>query len=295
MAVRELFVCVKPALAIAGPLELLPGGQALAPSCRQWVVNEADSFALEAALRLRESGAVQQVTCITAGPRTTTAMLAWCVAMGADRRVHIPVGEDAVLDSYAIGALLGAAIRHLGGRLVFTAQRSDDGGSGMVPAALAHVLGAAYLSNAATATLVDERVAIQRRLERGHRQVWAAALPAVVAVEPGATIPRYVSVAALLLAQRHVVEELTPAMFGANVAAVPPPTTLRRLVPPRLRPKKIATPASGQSAADRLQMIMSGGMGENREKKVLKGAPAQLAMAVINLLRERQILGNAGR
>jgi len=295
MTVQEVFVCVKPALAIAGPLELLPGGQALAPGCGQWVVNEADSVALEAALRLRESGAARQVICVSAAPQTAAAMLAWCVAMGADRRVHIPVAENATLDSYATGGLLGTAIRHLGGRLVFTGQRSDDGRSGVVPPVLAHALGAAYLSNAATATLAGERVEIQRRLERGHRQVWAAALPAVVAVEPSAMIPRYVSVAALLLAQRHAVEELNPAMLGTNAAAVPPLTVLRRLMPPRLRPKKTAAPVAGQSAADRLRMIMSGGMDEKKERKILKGPSAQLAAAVINLLGERQILGDSGR
>jgi len=96
----------------------------------------------------------------------------------------------------------------------------------MVPAALAHVLGAAYLSNAATATLVDERLrssagsnaapsGVGRGTAGGGRR------------RAGRHDPTNVSVAALLLAQRHVVEELTPAMFGANVAAVPPPTTLR--------------------------------------------------------------------
>jgi len=55
MAVRELSSCVKPALAIAGPLECCWRAGAW-PRVAGSVVNEADSFALEAALRCGESG-----------------------------------------------------------------------------------------------------------------------------------------------------------------------------------------------------------------------------------------------
>ena len=194
----------------------------------------------------------------------------------------------------ATGALLGAAIKRMGGRLVLTAQRSDDGRSGLVPAAVARALDAAYLSNAALVQLSEERIEVQRKLERGNRQVWAASLLAVVAVEPGSILPRYVSVAALILAQKCAVEELETEALGVNLQGLPRLTTLQRLVVPRLRPKKTMPLMSGQSLADRRKMIMSGGLSDNKERRVLKGSPAQLATEVINLLRERQILTRDG-
>ncbi len=290
----ELFVCVKQAVAVHGGLVLAPGDKTLAPECRRWVVNEADGFALEEALRLREQGVVTGVTCVTAGPPAAREMLAWCLAMGADRALRIDVPEGTWLDPNATGAVLAAAVRHLGGRLVFGAQRSDDGRSGMVPAAVAHALGAVYLSNATAVRLNGETVEIHRKLERGHRQVWAAALPAVVAFEPGGNIPRYVSVAALILAQRRAVEELAPPTLGVRLDELPRLNVLHRLTPPRVRPKKTVSLTAGQSVTDRLKTIMSGGMTDKKEKKVLRGGAEELAAEVVRLLKERQILGRDG-
>lgn len=294
MAERDLFVCVKQAVSIEGALSLAPGEKALAPECRRWVPNEADAFALEEALRLRETGRVNRVTCLTVGPEAASSVLAWSLAMGADRALRIHLEGDALADSVAVGTILAAAVARENGRLVFAAQRSDDGGSGIVPAALAHALGAAYLSNVISVSLENERVEIQRKLERGNRQVWTAALPAVVAFEPGANFPRYVSVAALAVAQRRPVDDGTPRDVGCDPAAIAPLVRLQRLATPRVRPKKTVSLTSGQSVADRLKMIMSGGMTDKKEKKVLKGAPDQLASEVIKLLRERQLLGQNG-
>jgi len=295
VALRELFVCVKQSVAVEGAVSLSADERLLAPECRKWVPNEADAFALEQALRLREAGAVESVTCLTAGPVEAGAMLALCLAMGADRAVRIDLPEGAFLDGSATGALLGAAIERLGGRLVLAAQRSDDGRSGIVPAAIARALGAAYLSNVAATRFDGERVEVERKLERGNRQVWAAALPAVVAVEPGTILPRYVSVAALILARRRPVEELTAQSFGVALDALPQLTALQRLAPPRLRPKKTAALASGLSSADRQKLILGGTVGGTKEKRVLKGSPAELADEVVSLLRERELLSQEER
>lgn len=291
---REIFVCVKAAVTVAGMLKLAPGDAALDPSCRRVVRNEADAFALEAALALRERGEAGRVVCVLAGPDTGGEALALALAMGADRAVRIDVPEDAPLDPAATGALLATALRRLGARLVFAAQRSDDGRSGVVPAALAHHLGAAYLSNAAAVRLDGDGVEIERKLERGDRETWTAALPAVVAFEPGVNVPRYVSVASLVLARRAPQETVSPEDLGVTLEGLPRLTTRLRLAAPRVRPKKLGAMAAGQSTAERLSQIMSGGVTAKKEKKVLKGAPADLAAEVLRLLRERNLLGGSG-
>ena len=124
---------------------------------------------------------------------------------------------------------------------MLAAQRSDDGGSGIVPAALARRLGAAYLSNVAAIRLSGKRVEVERKLERGNRQVWSAALPAVVAVESGSVLVRHVSVAGLILARRRAVETVTPASFGVDASS------LMQLN----QPKRLATPPSEEDGCPR--------------------------------------------
>lgn len=286
-------VCVKQAEGVRGPLSFTSDGLRLAPECRDLRPNEADTFALEQALRLREQGVVDSITCLTAGSPEGGAMLALCLAMGADRAVRLELAEDVGCDEAAIGALLASAIGTLGGRLVLAAQRSDDGGSGIVPAAMARALGVAYLSNVAAVRLAGERIEVERKLERGHRQVWRAALPAVIAVEPGTTLPRYVSVAALILARRRPVETITPAALGIEVSSLRALTEWKGLRAPRRRPKKTgaAIATTGAEGGGRSR-AMPGGLGPSRstEKQLLAGAPEEIATAVVNLLVEREIL-----
>lgn len=294
----DVFVCVKQAVAVSGALALTADELWLAPECRKFAPNEADLFAMEQALRLREQGIVGKVTCVTAGPPEAEAMLKLALAMGADRALRIHVDEHTMMDEAATGDLLGAAIAQLGGRLVLAAQRSDDGGSGIVPAALARALGAAYLSNVAAIRLSGEGVEVERKLERGNRQVWSAALPAVVAVEPGTVLVRYVSVAALIVARRRAVETVTPAEFGVDPASLTQLNQLKRLTTPRRRPKKTAAAVAVPGPMARGRSMMMGApaasTASSKDKKILTGAAEDMATAVVNLLVEREILARPG-
>jgi electron transfer flavoprotein beta subunit len=307
----EVIVCVKQAEAVRGSLSFTADGLRLAPECRIVLPNEADTFALEQALRLREQGLIGSVTCLAAGPPEVEAMLSLCFAMGADRALRIDLPDDVRLDEAATGALLSAAIAKLGVKLVVTAQRSDDGGSGIVPAAIARAIGGAYLSNVAVVRLAGERVEVERKLERGNRQVWSARLPVVVAVESGTVMPRYVSVASLILAKRRAIETITLEVLSVDPAGLARLTELKGLAAPRRRPKKtaVAAPAStavvggrgrvpamgSVGAAASLGAGASTGSGQSKDKKILTGAPEDLATAVVNLLVEREILSREGR
>lgn len=127
--------------------------------------------------------------------------------------------------------------------------------------------------------------------------MWSAPLPAVVAVEPGTILPRYVSVAALILARRRAVETITPAALGVDPGSLARLTELKRLAAPRRRPKKTGAPIGTTAVAggSRLNLMMGGlGSGHTKDKKLLTGAPEELATAVVNLLVEREILSREG-
>jgi electron transfer flavoprotein beta subunit len=300
MTPPDVIVCVKQAVAIDGTLSLSSDERALSPGSYRAVPNMGDTFALEQALRLREDGLVRSVICLTAGLPDGVAMLTLALAMGADRTVRIDVDPN-LIDELGTGVLLAAAIRQLGGSLVFTAQRSDDGASGIVPAAIARSLGAAYLSNSAAVRLAGMQVEVERKLERGNRQVWRARLPAVVAVEPNTLLPRYASVASLILARRREVSILTSTALAVDLASLPRLTELQRLSTPRRRPKKtVAPPVAAKvpgTAAARRPMAMGaigGGSSSSKDKKVVTGSPEAIATAFIELLIEREIFPKGG-
>lgn len=285
----EIFVCVKHATEVREPVRFTPDGTNLATDCRGWAFNHADHFALEEALRLRENGQVETISCITVGPDPALEALVYCLAAGIDRAIHISVPDDMQFNPKTVATLLGRAIHHFGGRLVFTAQCSSDGESGLVPAYLASTIGAAFMSNAADIQISKNEVQIHRRIERGHRQVWKATLPTVVAFNKDINQPRYVSVAALISARQKLIIQLTPEMLAVSLAELPRSAKLERLMPARARSKKLHTPISGQSAAERILAITMGGANE-KSKRVLQGLPEDLATEAVAQLKENRLL-----
>lgn len=285
----EILVCVKHAIRVQEPVKFTSDRRNLAAGCRDWICNRADHFALEAAIRLRESGRVETISCITAGPDPAVEALIYCLAAGADRAVHILVPDDIQFNPWAVATLLGSAVHHFGGRLIFTAQCSSDGESGLVPVYLASSIGAAYMSHASDIQLSGNEVEIHRKIERGHRQVWKAALPAVVAFNKDVNLPRYVSVAALMSTRQRLIVRLTPEMLGVSLAALPWSAKLEYLMPARARSRKLQTPIPGQSAAERMMAITTGGANEGR-KRVLQGLPEELATEAVAYLNEKRLL-----
>lgn len=285
----EVFLCVKQASGLDRPVRFNSDASDVAAGCRLWSTNDADRFALEAALTARDCGAIGGVTCVTAGPAEADAALHYCLAAGADRAVRIPVSAALLFEPAIAGALLAAAIRHLGGRLVFTAQRSNDGESGLVPVYLAHTLDAAYLSNVTDFRYDGAAVEIRRRIEGGHRQVWRSQLPAVIAFDRGGAIPRYVPVAAMALARHREIQQLTAPALGVELSQLPRPMRLERLVPPRIRTRKLPGPDWNQSVSERMQTIAMGGS-PRRSSTILEGPRDEIAAVAAEYLNRRRLL-----
>lgn len=60
-------------------------------------MNPFCEIALEEALRIRESGAADEVVAVTVGPAQSADTLRTALAMGADRAVHVDAGAAPVL------------------------------------------------------------------------------------------------------------------------------------------------------------------------------------------------------
>ena len=89
------------------------------------VMNEIDEYAVEEALRLKESGG-GEVTIVTMGPERATETIRKALSMGADKAVHLVddalAGSDAVQTSYALAKALGTVQHDL---VIFGAESTD--------------------------------------------------------------------------------------------------------------------------------------------------------------------------
>ena len=195
----HIVICVKQVVdpdgvnsyALWGQLEVDAGGRAFATRL-PLIVNAYDDQAIEAALRLRDDGGEVRITAVTVGGEDADPVLRHCVAMGCDSIVRIDDPGAAAADALRTARLLAAAIRELGDvDLVLCGRQSSDYDQGTVPAAIAELLGFAYVTVAFDVRAAEDgRLRVRRATPLGEELVSAPA-PAVVTISNELGVPRY--------------------------------------------------------------------------------------------------------
>src|SRR6202158_4382929 len=99
-------------------------------------MNEPDAYALEEALRLKETHGGEVVVC-SAGPARVAQVLREALARGADRAIHVEDDALTSADSFVIAESLAAAMAEERFDLILTGLQSDDQGAAQTGVVLA--------------------------------------------------------------------------------------------------------------------------------------------------------------
>src|SRR3954462_8944546 len=92
-------------------------------------LNPFDTHAIEAAMQIKEGGAVpvEEIVAVTMGPESSVRALHKAVSLGADRSVQLTDATLAGSDVCASGYALGQVLKKESPDLVLLGQQSDDG------------------------------------------------------------------------------------------------------------------------------------------------------------------------
>ena len=184
------------------------------------LLSELDEYAVEEALKIKESGQADEVTVLTMGPAKAADALKKALQMGADKGVHVTDDALAGSDAPATSLVLAAAIEKLGGAdLVLTGMASTDGTMSVVPAMLAERLGRPQVTFASELTLEGDTVTIRRDGDVATEMIQAS-LPAAVSVTDQINEPRYPSFKGIMAAKKKPVETWSIADLGVDPASV---------------------------------------------------------------------------
>jgi len=183
------------------------------------VMNEIDEYAVEEALRLKESSG-GEVTVLTMGPERAVETIRKALSMGADKAVHLTdpalAGSDAVQTSYALAQVLST----LEYDLVIAGSEATDSRMSIMTALLAERTGQPQLSGARKVTADGSgTVRIERQTEGGY-DVVEAATPALVSVVEKINEPRYPSFKGIMAAKKKPLTTLTIADAGIDAGQV---------------------------------------------------------------------------
>src|SRR5499427_4996165 len=134
-----------------------------------FVASEADNYALEEALRLKEKHG-GEVVVLSMGGDESARVLRSGLAMGADRAIHLLDPKFRGSDEFVTASLLAKAIEKDGGAdLVLAGVQSDDLGTGMTGTMMAEFLGWAHATVVVgvEANPDDKSLRARRELEGG--------------------------------------------------------------------------------------------------------------------------------
>jgi electron transfer flavoprotein beta subunit len=258
------------------------------------VVNHYDLLAVEEAVRLKEKFGPSQVTAVSMGPPSAQDALRHCLAMGADRGLILCDESFDGSDSYATAIALAKVIAKLEGDLVLCGQKALDTESGQVGAVIARSLGIPLVSAVVGIEVCDDgkKLRVQRKLDKGAREIVEVPLPVLLAIETGSTKPRHLELRSVLAAKKKVIEEYDLKALGLSANEVGPQgskTKVLSISPPKPRSTQLFQPDPSLPAAKQLGLLMTGGVTQ-REGKLLIGEPKNVAAELVGFLCEKGLL-----
>ena len=180
-------------------------------------LNPFDTHAIEAAMQIKEGGAipVEEVIAVTMGPDSAVRALHKAVALGADRSVHLSDEALAGSDVCATGYALARVLESESPDLVLLGQQSDDGECYTIGAVVADHLQMPSLTQVIKIDVADGKLRCERQAEYGYDTV-EVELPAVISVGDAINEPRYPSLKAIMGAKKKQLDARVTADVGID-------------------------------------------------------------------------------
>jgi len=217
--------------------------------------NEPDTYALEEALRLKDTKGAE-VVAISVGPERCAYLLKDALAKGADSAVHVLDQEAHQRDPMELAEAIAAALRGESFDLLLAGSQSADCGYGQTGIIVAALLGMPHASMAVQLELDQNHLLLVRELESGWSQRIEIRLPCVVTMQSGINRPRYATIKGIMSAKRKPIRTL--AWSELPVSSTEGSQRVRKIVFPK----------------------------RSQETEFLDGTPGELAQRLSDILKQ---------
>jgi electron transfer flavoprotein beta subunit len=219
------------AYAVSGGLVVDDDGN-ITQSAIPRLMNGYDEQAIEAALRIKDTGLDCTVVVATIGS-DPTAMLRHALSLGADEVVAIEP-PDGPVDCRVVASLLAAWVTSSGGAaLILCGRQASDDDQGVVPALVATTLGQPLvtLARAVELSAPGEPLRVIRVTPDGDETV-EVDLPAVVSVSSELGEPRYPTMPQKMAARKVKPAVVSPDQLPVGEGGLEPAVVaVRQFVP----------------------------------------------------------------
>ena len=192
-------------------------------------MNPFCEIAVEQAIRLKESGLVDEIIVVTVGAAQSQETLRAALAMGADRAILIETEETS--EPLAVAKSLKAVVDREGPGLVILGKQAIDGDNNQTGQMLAALLGWSIGTFISDLVVEESIVKVTREVDGGLEKLELVP-PAVVTVDLRLNEPRYASLPNIMKAKKKPLDTLSPSDLDVDVT---PRTEVVSVVEPPAR------------------------------------------------------------
>jgi electron transfer flavoprotein beta subunit len=192
-------------------------------------MNPFCEIAVEQAIRLKESGLVDEIIVVTVGAAQSQETLRAALAMGADRAILIETEETP--EPLAVAKSLKAIVDREEPGLVILGKQAIDGDNNQTGQMLAALLGWSIGTFISDLVVEESIVKVTREVDGGLEKLELVP-PAVVTVDLRLNEPRYASLPNIMKAKKKPLDTLSPSDLDVDVT---PRTEVVSVVEPPAR------------------------------------------------------------
>ena len=209
-------------------------------------MNPFCEIAVEQAIRLKESGAVDEIIIVTVGAAQSQETRRPALAMGGDRAILIETDEG--LEPLAVAKVLKAVVDREGPGLVILGKQAIDGDNNQTGQMLAALLGWSIGTFISDLSVEESVVKVTREVDGGLEKLELVP-PAVVTVDLRLNEPRYASLPNIMKAKKKQLDTLSPSDINVDVT---PRTEVVSVVEPPAREAGVRV-GSAEELVDKLK------------------------------------------
>ncbi|MFH2002291.1 MAG: electron transfer flavoprotein subunit beta/FixA family protein [Planctomycetota bacterium] len=241
----NIIVCIKRVPDTESKINIASDGRSIDNASLEYIVNPYDEFAVEEAIKTVEAQG-GEVTVICLGPKEATKEIRTCLAMGADKAVHL-VDDAPYRDAYSVASILSSAIKELEYDILFFGKQGVDYDNNQVGIMAATLLGIPAVGEVVSFELDNGKATVKREIEGGS-EILQVPLPAAFTAQKGLNEPRYASLKGIMKAKKKPLEEKAFDSVDSRI-------TIKNLEPPPKRPPGKMV-GEGKAAAPELVRLL---------------------------------------
>ena len=205
----KILVCIKQVICSETPLAVRPDGKWLEEDGHaEFRMNRFDDYALEEALRIKETHPDVSIDVLSVGPERVKDVIKKGLSKGAGKGIHIFSPEQGYLPPQSVSRMIADWAVPQAYDLIFTGVMAEDDMQCQVGPMTAALLGLPCAVSVIKEELDPEHrcMTVHCEMENGKVEVAEIVLPAVLTIQTGINQPRYPSLSNIMRAN---VQELT--------------------------------------------------------------------------------------